>query len=218
MARRRRGGCSNRGHRLGGLGRRLELHPWVGQGVECGGDREEEHHVFPWGDIYRVGVADPNPLLRDLGDHDVITFDLVFMIEHVALCAEVWAVLNLDTEPGPNRRDQCLLHGGNGVVIWELNLHGVANACLAFLNLVELATLKVLEDQGFAHPQGLPIDPERPKSGSVLDVRIVADREKSFLHDKSPRVVVAVVFVPEYAHPATLLPWARLFESHAHLG
>jgi hypothetical protein len=63
------------------------------------GDRQAQQQrlVLADADLDTVGVAHPEPLLRN-GRDDVVALDLVLVIDDVAVRAEVLAVLNLDPE------------------------------------------------------------------------------------------------------------------------
>src|SRR6476661_4169632 len=71
----------------------------VGQGVD--GDRGGEHedHVEWIADLDAVRVADTEPLLGDLGDLITVAFDLVLVVDDVAVDLQVGTAVDLDDEP-----------------------------------------------------------------------------------------------------------------------
>jgi hypothetical protein len=70
----------------------------------------EQRVVLPGSDLDAVGTANPEPLLRDLGDLLPVTLDLVLVVDDVALCRHVPAALDVDrvAVADPHQR---LLHG-----------------------------------------------------------------------------------------------------------
>src|SRR5205823_1174872 len=64
--------------------------------VDADGAGEDERVVLAGADLDPVGVAHPEPALRDLGHLVAVPLELVFMLDDVALRLEVGATLHLD--------------------------------------------------------------------------------------------------------------------------
>jgi outer membrane protein assembly factor BamB len=129
----------------------------VGHGVDHGGGGEDEDVVLAGEHLDAVGVADPEPPLGDLGDLMPVTFDRVLVVDDVPLDLHVRAVVDLDLPALAERRDHGLLDQRGTAAVRPLDLHAVADVQHAFLDLVQLAPVHVLEPDGLADPQGLAV-------------------------------------------------------------
>src|SRR6478735_4972826 len=124
---------------------------------------QEKHDVPAVHDLDAVGVRDPEPLLRHLGDVLATLGDAVLVVDDV---------------------------------------HGVAHAQLALLELEQLVAACVLEDEGVADPHGLAVHLERASALLVLDPGVVADRDQLLPHpvrrpaDSSPLVATFLTAFP----------------------
>src|SRR6266480_5485678 len=66
--------------------------------IDADGRREDEGFVLTGCDLDSVGVPDPKPTLRDLGDLIALALDLVLVVDDIPLRLHVLAALNLDRE------------------------------------------------------------------------------------------------------------------------
>ena len=129
----------------------------MGHGVDHGGGGEDEDVVLAGEHLDSVGVADPEPPLGDLGDLVPVAFDRVFVVDDVPLDLHVRAVVGLDLPALAERVDHGLLDQRGAAAVRPLDLHAVPDAQHAFLDLVQLAPVHVLELDGLADPQGLAV-------------------------------------------------------------
>ena len=70
----------------------------VGQGVDGDGDRQQQHGGVLVVDVDAVGVPGAEPLLGDRGDRVALAFDLVLVVDEVAMRLQVGTVVDVDLE------------------------------------------------------------------------------------------------------------------------
>src|SRR5437764_13553088 len=98
------------------------------------------------------------------------------MIDDVPLRLEVLTALYLDRESVAKGVNQRLLHGGYCVAV-ALYLHRVPNAQRLLLNLEQLASREILQDERVPHAQRLAVNLARLFAGLVLDPKVVPEGE-----------------------------------------
>src|SRR5690554_6396455 len=74
--------------------------------VDCGRYRKDQCVVLSRGNLHAVGVPDPEPLLRDLGDPVPPGADPVLVVQDVSLDIHLRSVSHPDRPPVAERGDQ----------------------------------------------------------------------------------------------------------------
>src|SRR5215217_735902 len=87
--------------------------------VDTDGGGQDQEIVLPRRNLDPIGVAHPEPLLRDRGH----VADAVFVVQEVALDLEVGPVANLEDVAIANRRDHRFVHHRQSLTVRPLNLH-----------------------------------------------------------------------------------------------
>jgi hypothetical protein len=168
----------------------------VGHGVEHGGRRQDQDVVLVRGHLDAIGVPDPEPALGHFGDLRPVAFDLVFVVDDVALDVQVLAVLDLDDPSFAQWRDQGLLDDREPVPVWPFDLHAVLDVQHPFLDLDQLAPVHVLEHNGLADPQRLAVELVHALAALVFDLVVVADRDHALAHLVARGLLVKAPFLP----------------------
>ncbi len=114
---------------------------------------------WPGLDLDAVGLADPEPLLRDLGDGVAVALDLVLVVDDVARAPSGRRRRRRRSRSGPGCRPAPCGPSRRRRAALDRDL--VAHAELALLDLGHLVAGGVLEHEGVAHPERLAVDLER---------------------------------------------------------
>jgi hypothetical protein len=102
------------------------------------------------------------------------------VIDEVALRAHVGPTVDVDREAITDAHER--LPDGRDRASVPLDLHLVAHAELALLELGHLSARGVLEHQRLANAERLAVDTERPGAVLLLDPVVVPDREQTLAH------------------------------------
>ena len=122
----------------------------VRHGVHGHRHRQHERQVLLRGDLDAVGVADPEPLLRDLGDLASVVLDLVLVVHDVALHLPFLIARQVHLPPLPQRGDEGLVDQGHAFALGILDGHGVPDVQHPGLDPADLVALGVLDVEGVA--------------------------------------------------------------------
>ena len=131
------------------------------------------------GQLDTVGIADPEPLLRHLGHRVAVTFDLVLVLDDVAVGLEVRTAFDLDDVVVADTQKALV---DSRLRAAALDRHLVADAEHLLLDLRQLVAAGILEDEGVARPNGFAVDLEHPVAVVVLDPEVVPDRHELLAH------------------------------------
>src|SRR3954454_7816173 len=171
--------------------------------VQGDGHGEQQRLVLTRADLDAVGLADPEPLLRDPRDRVAVPLDLVLVVEDVPVRLEILSILDLDLEPIPDADERLVDRRHRPPV--ALDRHRVAHVELALLDLRHLAPGAVLEHERLADAQRLPVDLVDPVAVLVLDPGVIPDRRELLPHLEAPDLR-SVAAMPQESHARTLAP------------
>src|SRR5258708_20681525 len=121
--------------------------------VHADRDGEDERGILFRRDLDAVGVADPEPVLGYGRGCVAVPLDLVLVVDHVSVCTQVWRVIDMDlvavADPGDGLAD-------SRAVVTHVDLHLVAHAQPALLDLRDLVARRVLEHDVSRTRKALP--------------------------------------------------------------
>src|SRR3954468_16888290 len=139
----------------------------VGHRVDGDGDSEDQRGIDLLAEnVDAVGIAHPEPFLRDFGDLVAVLLDLVLVVDDVAVRLDVRRAVDVDLELVADA-DHLLVHCR--VAPADLERHLVADGQLLLLDGRHLASAGVLELPGVSDAQRLAVDLERLAAVGVLD-------------------------------------------------
>src|SRR5215472_12876123 len=109
--------------------------------------RKNQHIILAGLDLDAIGVGYPEPLLGHLGDFMSAILYGVFVVENIALHIQIRTIAHLDRPALAYGGDESLLHHGQILTVWPLDLHRILYPQHSLLDLAELMSLWILEDQ-----------------------------------------------------------------------
>ena len=145
--------------------------------VDARGDRQDEDIVLPGLDLHTVGITHPEPLLGNLGHLIPALTDGVFMVENIALHLQVGPTFDLDCPALTQGCDQSLLDHGYLIPTGALDFHAILDAQHALLDIGQLRTSAVLENERLTHSQGLTIHFEYLLTAVVFNTATLTQRK-----------------------------------------
>src|SRR5918993_3543190 len=161
-------------------------------GIDADCDRQEKCIVLIRLNLDSVRFLDPEPFLRNGRDRLTVLFNLILMINEVAVRMHIGAALNFDLEPISNTDER---FSNSRLAVRTLNRHRVAHCEFSLLDLGDLRARGITQHECLANPHRLAVDLERTFPGVGFYPVIVAYGEQLLAHLIPMNVRIAVVAI-----------------------